>query len=215
MSSGLEGSATASLAGSKAAGLQIRCCQSSGSMGAPEAEFKESQAGGAAGVSGDGPADCVILALPSCTLLRSCHSPGESWPVSTHEPYLLVLSALSQCPSLSLDPLLLRDTLDHVNLLMAGTWPREPTLPRSDGIPVPQAQPSSKAAPYQYRPWSWRVTTGSVIVSQSPAELSQSPGMGLAVITPPPPLPLAVSVSLKFLKTILSQVAPESGSCDL
>lgn len=34
--------------------------------------------------------------------------------------------------------LLLRDTLDHVNLLIAGTWLWERKLPRTDGIPVPQ-----------------------------------------------------------------------------
>lgn len=69
MSSGLEGSATARLASSKAVASPL------GVWGHLEAGFEESQAGGAAGVAMA--LLTVILELPSCTLLRICHSQGR------------------------------------------------------------------------------------------------------------------------------------------
>lgn len=47
---------------------------------------------------GDGPAACVTLEFPSCTGLGAVTHHAETWALSTHRPYRLVLSGLrSQC----------------------------------------------------------------------------------------------------------------------
>lgn len=125
MSSGLEGSATARLASSKAVASPL------GAWGHLEAGFEESQAGGAAGVAMA--LLTVILELPPAPCLGSVTHRAESWTVSI--PQTLSPSLVSE---VNPRPRSQNSLLDHVNLLMAGTWLWKSKLLRTDGIPIPQ-----------------------------------------------------------------------------